>query len=69
MREILYNKKSRSALDSNEKPNDMLDADGQVADDARAVRKDEEEKDLERKTRTSTNLCTSCEDPIVLKFF
>ena len=42
---ILYNKKSRSVLDSNENPNDMLEADRQVADDARAVRKDEEEKE------------------------
>ena len=49
VKEILYNKKTRSALDSNENPNDMLEADGQAADDARAVRNDEEDKEFERK--------------------
>ena len=49
VKEILYNKKTRSALDSNENSNDMLEADGQAADDARAVRKDEEDKEFERK--------------------
>ena len=61
MKEILYIKRSRSALDSNENPNDMLEADGQVADDARAVRKDDEEKDLERKTRKARQRKTEVE--------
>ena len=51
VKEILYNKKSRSVLDSNENPNDMLEADRHAADDARAVRSYEEDKDFKRKIR------------------
>ena len=54
VKEILYNKKTRSALDSNEKPDDVLEADGPVADDAKAAKQGEKdvESEIKRKVKT-----------------
>ena len=51
VKEILYNKKTRSALNSNENPDDVLKADVPVADDAKATKQGEKDVESEIKIK------------------